>query len=106
MVTLCHALDDCEVMFLRAILEINEIQFFIIGEHFGALYPGIQIPSYNERRFVAQEEQRDQARAILSGHRKTFEPTGSNLAVKSKLRIIIETFLFGWCVPNGTKQNH
>jgi len=49
-------MDDIEVMFIRALLQSEEVPFFIVGENFGSLYPGIQIGSYNERRFLVPND--------------------------------------------------
>jgi len=99
-------MDDTEVMFLRALLQHSEIPFYIIGENFGSLYPGIQVASYNERRFVVAAEYLEDAQALLIGHRNLYEPSFVNLPVKSRIRIVVEALTFGWCFPSGSKKNH
>ena len=106
MLTLFHARDDSEVMFLRSLLQSYEIPFFIIGEHFGSLYPGVQIASYNERRFTVPAEYFDQAKGILEEHLNAYEPAAVNLTTKSKLRILFEVLFWGWYFPNGKQKNH
>ena len=106
MITLFHARDDSEVMFLRALLQSYEIPFFIIGENFGSLYPGVQIPSYNERRFTVPEEYFDEAKGILEEHLEMYEPAAANLTTKSKLRILFEFLFWGWYFPNGKQKDH
>ncbi|GHA16160.1 hypothetical protein GCM10008090_27450 [Arenicella chitinivorans] len=69
MVVLCHAMDDMEVLFLRALLQSEDIHFAIVGEHFGSLYPGVQIASYNERRFLVPFEEYVRAAALIAEHR-------------------------------------
>ena len=106
MVTLFHARDDSEVMLLRALLQSYEIPFFIIGENFGNLYPGVQIPSYNERRFTVPAEYFDEAMGVLNEHLKYYEPAVIHLTPKSKLRILFETFFLGWFFPNGKRKDY
>ena len=98
-------MDDTEVMFLRALLQSYEIPFFIIGEHFGSIYLGIQIGSYNERRFIVPEENYEEAKNIIEEHRKSYELSFVNLDTKSKLRLLIEVFIYGWGVPSGKKKS-
>jgi len=93
-------------MFLRALLQSHGIRFFIIGEHFGSLYPGVQIPSYNERRFVVDKDDFEFAKEVYFEHRTVYEPSVENLTTKSKVRIVFEFFLWGWFFPNGKKKNH
>jgi len=69
MITLCTALDDAEVMFIRAILQHEEIRFHIVGENFGSLFPGLQIPSYNERVFRVEEADFERATELLQAYR-------------------------------------
>ena len=105
MITLCHAADDMEVLFIRALLEHEQIPYFIIGEHFRSLYPGVQIPSYNERRFVVPQGYLNEARTLLGTHRQVYEPIDHQLSKRSKFRMVLEYLMFGWCLPGGTKRD-
>lgn len=51
MITICHPVDDLELLLLRAALDAAGIPFFVAGENFGSLYPGLQIPAYNSAAF-------------------------------------------------------
>ena len=93
------------MMFLRALLQSYEIPFFVIGENFGSLYPGVQIPSYNERRFTVPIEYFDQAKDIIEQHLEVYELAVENLTTKSKLRMIFEFIFWGWFFPNGKKND-
>ena len=104
MVVLCHAMDDMEVLFLRALLQSEDIHFAIVGEHFGSLYPGVQIASYNERRFLVPFEEYERAAALIAEHRAVYDPVISDLSVGARVRIFIEGLVFGWCVPGGRKS--
>ena len=109
MVVLCHALDDLEVMYIRAMLQSAEIPFEIIGENFGSLYPGIQIASYNERRFLVSEEHYEDALEIVQSLRAQDADESSiessELTLGSKIRIVLETLAFGWSSLGGAKKN-
>ena len=97
-------MDDSEVMFLRALLLSRNIRFFIVGDNFGGLYPGVQVASYNERRFLVSIENLQEAQELVCEHRKLYEPSFVNLTNKSKLRVLVEFIVGGWCFPSGPKD--
>ena len=77
----------------------------MIGENFGSLYPGVQIPSYIERRFTASAEYFDEAKEILEQYIVVYELAVENLTTKSKLRMVFEFLFWGWCFPNRKKND-
>ena len=38
-----------ELLFIRMALEAEGIQYLVVGDGFGGLYPGVQLPIFNER---------------------------------------------------------
>ena len=104
-------MNDIEVMYVRAMLQSAEIPFYIVGEHFGSLYPGMQIASYNERRFLVPEEYFEEAADLIQDLRAE-DPKAKetlvqeDLTLGSKIRIVIETFLFGWSSLGGKKTTN
>lgn len=104
MITLCHPVDDMKLLFIRMELEAAEIPFFVVGQHFGSLYPGMQMPCYNERSVLVPAMYVDQALEVLQHLRAYYSPTFENLDNGSKLRIIFEALLLGWVIPAGNKK--
>ena len=104
MITLCHATNDTEVMYIRAMLQSAEIPFHIVGENFGSLYPGLQVASYNERRFLVPEDCFEEAIELIEGLRTDYSEPTAELTTKSKLRVIFETLIFGWSSLGGDKR--
>lgn len=41
MITICHPIDDMELLFIQMELEAEAIPHFVVGKHFGSLYPGM-----------------------------------------------------------------
>ena len=103
MVTVCHPVDDLELLFLRSALEAVDIPHFIVGQHFGSLYPGMQIPAYNERTIRVPPSCKTKALEIVAEVRSTYEPAFVNLTRESKFRMFVESML-GWVIPAGTKR--
>jgi Putative prokaryotic signal transducing protein len=104
MITVCHPVDDLELVFLRAALEAAEIPHFVVGQHFGSLYPGMQVPSYNERSVRVPNGYLEAALKIVNEVRSSYSPTFEHLTTKSKLRILLEGLFLGWVIPAGTKK--
>lgn len=104
MITICHPADDLELLFLRAALDAAGIPHFVVGEHFGSLYPGMQIPAYNERSVRVPAGFFDQATAVVAQVRAAYAPTFEKLTTRSKLRMLLEALWFGWVMPAGGKR--
>ena len=104
MITICHPVDDMELLFIRMELEAAAIPHFIIGQYFGSLYPGMQMPCYNERSIQVSATQLNEAIEVVQHVRSYYSPAYENLAMESKLRILFETLLFGWVIPAGNKR--
>lgn len=104
MITLCHPVDDMELLFMRMELEAMAIPHFVVGQNFGSLYPGMQMPWYNERSIRVPAARVSEALEVIQHVRSYYSPAFENLAMESKLRIFFETLLFGWVIPAGNKK--
>jgi len=104
MITICHPVDDLELLFVCSALESADIPHFVVGWHFGSLYPGFQIPWYNERSVRVPAAFSEEALEVIEKVRAPYARTSDRLTVKSKLRMILEGLCFGWVVPGGTKK--
>lgn len=93
-----------ELLFIRMALEADGIPFLIVGDGFGSLYPGVQVPIFNERPVRVRVSDRNRAIEVIGEARKDFDPVSSGLSARSKLRILVETIIFGWFVPGGKRR--
>lgn len=105
MITISHPIDDLEVLILKMALEAEDIPYLIVGEHFGSLYPGMQIPAYNERSIRVHHAHVEKALAVVGQVRTKYSPSAERLTMKSRLRMLLEAMLFGWVMPCGTKKS-
>lgn len=87
-------------------LEAADIPYFVVGQHFGGLYPGPQVAFYNEKSIQVPKTYFAQAQELVEEFGSNYEPTGTNLATKSKLRLILEFLLIGWFAPGGSKTSN
>ncbi len=53
--------DETELMLLTSILEGSGIEFYVQNEHFGGLYPGLNIFPFNERVILVDESDYERA---------------------------------------------
>lgn len=104
MITICHPVDDMELLFIQMELEAEAVPHLVVGQHFGSLYPGIQIPWYNERSVQVPIDAVLKAHEVVQRVRIYYEPSFVNIDIKSKLRIFCEAMLFGWIMPAGNKK--
>jgi len=104
MITICHPVDDLELLLLRSALQAAGIPHFVVGEHFGSLYPGMQIPSYNERSVRVPASYVEDALKVIKEVRATYTPVSERLTAKSKLRMFLEGLWLGWVMPGGAKK--
>lgn len=104
MITICHPVDDMELSFIQMELEAEGIPYFVVGQHFGSLYPGMQMPWYNEKSVRVPRNVVAEAQEVIERVRAYYEPSFVNLDKKSKLRIFLEGVFFGWVIPAGNKK--
>jgi len=57
--------DENELMLLTSLLEGNGIAFHIQNEHFGALYPGLNIFPFSERVILVAKSDFDRASLLV-----------------------------------------
>ena len=104
MITIASVQTETELCFLRMALESNGIPFLVVGEHFGGLWPGISIASYNQRVIRVHASDAKRAREIVDELRRDSHPAPPTLGWPSKLRMILESLMFGWFVPGNTRH--
>jgi hypothetical protein len=104
MITVCHPVDDLELLLLRARLEAAGLPYFVGGDGFGSLYPGMQIPAFNERRIQVPAGFVEQALEAVAQVRAAYTPSAARLSTGSRLRMLVEALWFGWIVPGGKRR--
>jgi hypothetical protein len=67
--------DENELMVLRSVLECEGIPYRIQNEHFGGLYPGLNIFALNERIIFVDESDYERAWVVARDFLKAMERT-------------------------------
>ena len=92
---------------LRGLLDSEQINYFVHNDHFGSLRTGPNIPLFNEKSVMVEAGQYKKARELLAGietggQKDAPEVRGGRLWYS--LRVILETLLFGWFIPRGSRR--
>lgn len=92
---------ETELVIALSILEAYGIETFVHGQHFGSLFPGLQIESYNTRTIMVPEERANEAREALAGSPASGDPSAetSPMPLLDRVRVVLEAALFGWFIP-------
>jgi hypothetical protein len=99
---------ESELAVMACLLDANEIHYFVHNRFHGGLYPGMQIPLYNRRRFMVRADQAQHAAELLSVFFQPMEEKerkDNELEGRDILRVIFEILLFGWCFPQRRRRN-
>jgi len=111
MIKLYSPLNEVDLALLRSILEGDDIPFFVHNDHFGSLRIGPAIKLYNAKTIMVREEDYSRASELVSDYLNNTESQKpdnnefqSEYSLFDKVRVIIETILFGWTVPAKSKK--
>jgi hypothetical protein len=80
--------DENELMMLRSVLECEGIPYQIQNEHFGGLYPGLNIFALNERIIFVDESDYERAWVIARDFLKAVAKTSGAEPAKGSISTI------------------
>jgi hypothetical protein len=58
--------DESELVFLKSVLEADEVPFYVQNENFGSLYSGAYMDYFNAKTIMVPEEYYEDAKEIIS----------------------------------------
>jgi Putative prokaryotic signal transducing protein len=80
--------DENELMMLRSVLECEGISYQIQNEHFGGLYPGLNIFALNERIILVDEADYERAWVVARDFLKAVAKTSTAEPAKGSISTI------------------
>jgi len=105
METVCHPLDDQELLLISAALDAAGVPYFVVGQNFGSLYPGMQIASYNERTIRVPRPYLNDALQVIEDVRSDYKGPAEYLTTPSKVRMLLRLCcLAGLCREEEAKS--
>ncbi|EAT15306.1 putative signal transducing protein [Desulfuromonas acetoxidans] len=95
---------ELELSLLRSRLDAENIPYTVTNDHFGSLYIGVQIESFNRRWILVADSALPQAQVVLHDFLARQKQPTSTLSQPTynwwdKLRTVLEVVLLGWMVP-------
>jgi hypothetical protein len=69
--------DENELMMVRSLLDCEGIAYCVHNEHFGGLYPGLNIFPFNERVILVDESDYERAWALTRDFIEAMEKTSA-----------------------------
>jgi hypothetical protein len=91
--------NPMELSLIKSIFDSEGISYHIQNEQFGSLNIGPQIEMFNSRIIMVQDEDFEKAGELLSDFLSNNEEKPEiSYSLFDKIRMIIETILFGWFV--------
>ena len=67
--------DENELLLVSSLLEGAGIEYFVQNEHFGGLYPGLNLFPFSERVILVAEPDLDRASLLLQDFLEAMEGT-------------------------------
>lgn len=100
--------NDSELAIIRSIFDGEGLNYYIRNDHFGSLKVGPKIDLLNAKMIQAHEEQFELASDLISEFLENSQKdinSDSRYTVFDKIRMIIETLIFGWFMPGRFRKN-
>ena len=98
---------ESELAVMVSLLDAHGIQHYVHNQGFGGLYPGMQMDLYNARRLMVPADHAAEALDLLVvfSRQSTVSDADDSMTLADKLRVAIETFVFGWSFPSKRNRN-
>ena len=101
--------DESELVFIKSVLEADDVPFYVQNENFGSLYGGAYMNYFNAKTIMVPEEFYDDARQIIKDvipdaefiNTKESEPLG----ISDLFKYLISILTLGLYFPGGKNNN-
>ncbi len=100
--------NDSELAIIRSIFDGEGLNYYIRNEHFGSLKVGPKIDLLNAKMIQVYEEQFELASELISIFLENSQKditNDSRYSLPDKIRMIIETLIFGWFMPGRFRKS-
>jgi hypothetical protein len=92
--------SEPDVALITSALQAADIPHYVHGGGLGGLLPGTQIGGYNTKSVMVPESCVEFAREIIDSLHLSSTVAVTRQARGGKVRLALETLLFGWFVPS------
>lgn len=94
--------SESEALVAAALLDAHGIPMFVHNRGIAGMLPGVQVNGYNTQSIMVPERHVEDALEVLAqwGRSDPVAPS-TGLPARDRLRIVLETLLFGWFIPGS-----
>jgi hypothetical protein len=97
--------NEPELAVIRSLLMAEGIHYYVLNDHFGTLKTGPKIDLLNAKTVYVSKEDLERARDLLtdflSNIQRSDTPAPNIYSTRDKLRMVLETLIFGWFIPGN-----
>ena len=108
MIRLYSPENESELALIKSLFELEHINYYVLNDHFGTMKVGPKIDLLNAKTIYVSEEDLDFAKNILldflENTKNGNKPFKSQYSIPDRIRMVIETLVFGWFIP-GNRWN-
>ena len=98
--------SESEVLVATALLDAHKIPIFVHNRGIASMLPGIQINAYNTQSVMVPEEYAADAVELLAELKRAVPtPPSGPLPLRDRIRIVVESLLFGRFVPRSREAH-
>lgn len=105
MIKLYSPENESELAILKGLFESEEINYYVLNDHFGTMKTGPKIDLFNIKTIYVSKKHFDRAKEVLldflGNITKEAESFKSRYSVPDKIRMIIEMLIFNWFIPGN-----
>lgn len=101
--------NESELVFLKSVLEADEVPFYVQNDNFGSLYSGAYMNYFNAKTIMVPEDYYDDAKEIVAS--VVEDPEFPDFEVKEPPKVsdifsnLISFFSLGLYNPSNKKDN-
>ena len=98
--------NEFDLVFIKSLLEAESIPYFVHNDHFGSLRLGPKIDLLNAKTIFVNESNTDVAQEVIGYYLQNQQDVSQRKSAYSfvtKMRVIIETLIFFWFIPQGRR---
>ena len=103
MIKLYKPENEEELLFIKSILESENIPCFVYNDHFGSLWVGPQIDLFNAKTIMVDEEHYERSKELIANFlgiiKEETEAPKVQYSLFEKIRMVCETLIFSWFIP-------
>jgi len=99
--------DELELAMIRGVLDTEGVNYFIHNDYFGSMRVGPQIDLLNKKAIMVASEDAERVKSIIDdvlGREIPEEAAEEIYTTSQKLRMILETVIFGWFIPGKKRR--